>query len=190
MTVAAAGETALVLRAKAGDQEAFAAIFRHYRPRIHAHCYNILRNSSDADDLTQETFCKAYSALPRTTETLALSAWLYRIASNVCTDLLRRRQTARWLPLDEHCYERPSIQREDNPETAFFDTEALQRFGMTCGAMSPRNCRALTLRAKDGLSVEQIGAHLGSTTPAVKSLLFRARGEYRGLSEEGTAASA
>jgi RNA polymerase sigma-70 factor (ECF subfamily) len=141
------------------------------------HCYNILRNSSDADDLTQETFCKAYSALPRTTETLALSVWLYRIASNACTDLLRRRRTARWLPLDEYCYERPSIQREDNPETAFFDTEALQRFGMTCGAMSPRNCRALTLRAKDGLSVEQIGAHLGITTPAVKSLLFRARGE-------------
>lgn len=186
----AAGEGAWIVRAKAGDREAFAEIFRHYRPRIHAYCHNLLRNSTDADDLTQETFCRAFGALARTTDDLALSAWLYRIATNACTDLLRRRQTARWLPLDEYPYERPSARREDDPEAACLDAEALHQFGATCRAMRPRNRRALALRAQNDLSVEQIGAHLGLTVPAVKSLLFRARGEYRGLTEERELASA
>lgn len=186
----AAGEGEWIARAKAGDREGFAEIFRLYRPRIHAYCYNILGNVTDADDLTQETFCRAFSALARTSENLALSAWLYRIAANACTDLLRRRQTARWIPLDERCYERPSARREDNPEAACLDAEALHHFGATCQAMSPRNSRALALRAQNDFSVEQIGAHLGLTIPAVKSLLFRARGEYRCLTEEHELASA
>lgn len=178
-----ATEATWVVRAKAGDREAFADIFRHYRPRIHAFCYHLLGNAADADDLTQETFLRAYRALDHTADGLALSAWLYRIASNACTDLLRRRRTARWLPWEDHSHDRPVVRREDDPEAALLDAEAQRAFGTVCQAMSPRNRQALLLRAREGYSVEQIGAQLGITTPAVKSLLFRARGEFRGLAE-------
>jgi RNA polymerase sigma-70 factor, ECF subfamily len=173
-------DAAWVSRAKRGDQDAFADIFRHYRPRIHAYCYHLLGNFADAEDLTQETFLWAYRALDQTADKLALGAWLYRIAANACTDLLRRRQTARWLPWEDH-HDLPVPHRDDNPETALLDAEAQRAFGAICQAMSPRNRQALVLRARDGYSVEQIGARLGLTTPAVKSLLFRARGEFRGL---------
>jgi RNA polymerase sigma-70 factor (ECF subfamily) len=171
-----------VTRAKAGDQDAFADIFRHYRPRIHAYCYHLLGNFADAEDLTQETFLRAYRALDLTADQLALGSWLYRIAGNACTDLLRRRQIARWLPWEER-HDVPVLHRDDNPETALLDAEAQRAFGIICQAMSPRNRQALVLRAQDDYSVEQIGARLGLTTPAVKSLLFRARGEFRGLAE-------
>lgn len=88
------GETAWIEQARAGDVETFGTIFRHYHPRIYTYCYGTLRNSDDADDLAQETFLRAYRALGSTTPGLALSAWLYRIAINACTDLLRRRRTA------------------------------------------------------------------------------------------------
>lgn len=176
-------DTAWVDRARAGDSEAFAEIFRHYRPRIHAYCYRLLGNAADADDLTQETFLKAYCAIGRTAEQLALGAWLYRIAANACTDVRRRRQAARWLPWEDHTHDRPSPRRDDDPEAALLDTEAQRAFGAICRAMTPRNRQALALRAHEGCSMEQIGSQLGLTGPAVKSLLFRARGEYRRLAE-------
>lgn len=176
-----AADVTLIARAKAGDGEAFADIFRHYRPRIHAYCYQLLGNAADADDLTQETFLRAFRAIVNTAEHLALGAWLYRIATNACTDLLRRRQTARWLPWEDHSHDRPTSGREENPEAAALDAEAQRTFGLVCQAMSPRNGQALLLRAREDYSIEQLGDHLGLSTPAVKSLLFRARGEFRGL---------
>ena len=102
------GDAVWIERARAGDAEAFGVIFHRYGPRIRAHCYGIIGNAADADDLTQETFLRAYRALGTTSETLSLSAWLYRIATNACTDLLRRRRTARWLPWEEGYHERPA----------------------------------------------------------------------------------
>lgn len=178
-------ETVWIERARAGDAEAFGAIFRHYRQRIHAHCYGILGNSADADDLTQETFLRAYRAFGGTAPGIALSAWLYRIATNACTDLLRRRRTARALPWEAGIHERPAAQREEDPEAALLDAEALRAFGAICGALRPQHRQALLLRARDDYSLEQIGAQLGLTRPAVKSLLFRARGEYRAATAGG-----
>ena len=173
------GDAVWIERARAGDAEAFGGIFRRYGPRIRAHCYGIIGNAADADDLTQETFLRAYRALGNTTATLSLRAWLDRIATNACTDLLRRRRTAHRLPWEEGFHERPTAGREENPETALLDAEALRTFGAVCGALRPQHRHVLLLRARDGYSLEQIGAQLGLTMPAVKSLLFRARGEYR-----------
>jgi RNA polymerase sigma-70 factor (ECF subfamily) len=122
------GDAVWIERARAGDTEAFGVLFRRY---------GIVGNAADADDLTQETFLRAYRALGSTTETLSLGAWLYRIATNACTDLLRRRRTARWLPWEEGFHERPAAGREEDPETALLDAEALRAFGAACGSLRP-----------------------------------------------------
>jgi len=100
-------ELAWVERAPRGEEAAFAAIYQRYERRIYAHVYRIMGNPDDAFDLTQETFIKAYQALPRLghEQELNLSAWLHRIASNTCLDLLRRRKLISWLPW-EHERER------------------------------------------------------------------------------------
>ncbi len=171
-------ESEWVARAKAGDAEAFAAIFQHYRPRIHSFCYRTMGNATDADDLTQETFLKAYAALHRTNTDLALNAWLHRIAANACTDLLRRRQMARAQPWEEQRHDRPSHHREDDPESALLDAEGCGTIAAAMRHLSPRHYQALLLRTRDARSPAEIGETLALSGTAVKSLLFRARREF------------
>ena len=63
---------------------AFEAIYQRYERRIYSYIYRLMGNAEDASDLTQDTFVKAYQALPRAQGEMNLSAWLHRIASNTC----------------------------------------------------------------------------------------------------------
>lgn len=178
-TEAARSEALVVARAKAGDAIALTDIVRRYQPRLRAFCFRRLGNSADAEDVTQETFLRALAALSQTGDDLALNAWLHRIAANACTDLLRQRQRARWLPWEGNQHDRPSVHREDDPEAALLDAEARRLFEGAVQGLSPRNRGALLLRCRDDCSLREIGARLDLSEAAVKSLLFRARAEIR-----------
>src|SRR5438067_13498765 len=93
---------ALIAQAQAGDPAAFEAIFAAYYPRIVSYCYRLVDDAEQAQDLAQDTFVKAYHALPRTGDGLNLQAWLFTIATNTAISALRRTRLA-WLPLlDRH----------------------------------------------------------------------------------------
>ncbi|MGZ7212505.1 RNA polymerase sigma factor, partial [Streptococcus pyogenes] len=77
-------------------QAAFEAIFQRYERQIYSFIYRMMGDPDDAYDLTQDCFVKAFRALNRTSDDLNVSAWLHRIASNACLDVLRRRQRLRW----------------------------------------------------------------------------------------------
>jgi RNA polymerase sigma-70 factor (ECF subfamily) len=175
----ASEEASWVARAKAGDQAAFAELFARYERRIYAFVYRMMGDADDAFDLTQETFLKAFRALGRTDAELNVNAWLHRIASNACMDVLRRRQRLRWLPWDGAKHERASSRREDDPEDTLLGDETQRAVARVLQAMSPRNRQALILREYEGLSYQEIAAVVGLSIPAVKSLLHRARQELR-----------
>ena len=176
-------EAAWVDRARAGDQAAFAELYARYERRIYAFVYHMMDNPEDACDLTQETFLKAYRALGRVPsgrdEGLHVNAWLHRIAANACLDVLRRRQLIRWVPWELAKHDRPSRHREDDPEGALLGEQARTGVRRALDAMSPRSRQALVLRECAGLSCEEIGAILGVSRQAIKSLLFRSREEFR-----------
>ena len=174
-------EAIWVARAKAGDQTAFAALFARYERRIYAFVYRMMGNPDDAFDLTQETFLKAYRALDKTDEELNVNAWLHRIASNACMDVLRRRQRIRWLPWEGAKHERASHVREDDPEGSLIGDETQRTVQRVLDRMSPRNRQAMVLREYEGLSCEDIGDIMGVSRSAVKSILFRGREEFRKL---------
>src|SRR5215210_3806850 len=90
---------ALVAQAQAGDEAAFEAIFEAYYPRIVSYCYRLVGEQESAQDLAQDTFVKAYYALPRTGAGLNLQAWLFTIATNTALSALRARRRRAWLPL-------------------------------------------------------------------------------------------
>ena len=175
----AAEESLWVARVRGGDSAAFAALYQRYERRIYAFVYRMMGNPDDAFDLTQETFLKAFRALDRTDAELNVNAWLHRIASNACMDVLRRRQRLRWLPWDGARHERASSQREDDPEGTLLGDETQRAVARVLQAMSPRNRQAMILREYEGLSYQEIAAVVGLSLPAVKSLLFRARQEFR-----------
>ena len=181
-SVMSSEEDAWVSRARAGDQAAFEAIFQRYERQIYSFAYRMMGDPDDAYDLTQECFIKAYRNLEKTNGDLNVSAWLHRIASNSCLDVLRRRKRIRWLPWENDRHEtllQPYM--ADDPEATVVSTETRQDVQVILNQMSPRNRLALLLREFEGLSTEEIGEVLGISRSAVKSVLFRARDEFRKL---------
>jgi RNA polymerase sigma-70 factor, ECF subfamily len=178
--VATLDEAVWITRAKAGDQIAFEAIFHHYERQIYGFIYRMMGNAEDANDLTQECFIRAYRALPQTSDDLNISAWLHRIASNACLDVLRRRQRIRWLPWESHKHEQLLHGKPlDDPERSALSSETQEIVQRVISHMSPRNRMALILREYEGMSCEEIGQVMGLSRSAVKSVLFRGREEFR-----------
>ena len=132
-----------------------------------------------AEDAAQETFFKAYQALPAFRGQSAFSTWLYRIASNHCLDLLRKRQreqTESWEALVEESGEQIQELRTTphDPKTALANTELVQR---ALAQLSPDYRLILTLREIEGLSYEELAEALHCSLDAIKARLRRARQE-------------
>ncbi|MFD2875049.1 RNA polymerase sigma factor [Paenibacillus rhizoplanae] len=77
---------------KKGDTQAFVLIVDRFQRPIYLYCYYILRNQEEAEDATQETFIKALEHIEQFNYKASFSAWLYKIARNHCTDLLKKRK--------------------------------------------------------------------------------------------------
>src|ERR687892_5268 len=97
--------TTVLDRARAGDQEAFTALIRHYDPGLRALAYRLLGDRERMDDALQETYVKAFRALPRFRGESSLGTWLYRIAYNACLDELERSRRVVQLPLEDEIVE-------------------------------------------------------------------------------------
>src|SRR5262245_13808107 len=85
-TVAAAPATPGIL----GGESEFAALTERYRRELHVHCYRMLASFDEAEDAVQETFLRAWRARESFDGSSLIRAWLYRIATNVCLDAIRR----------------------------------------------------------------------------------------------------
>ncbi len=92
-------ETELLAAAKAGDEDAYAALVTTHRPALHAHCYRMLGSVPDAEDALQEALLRAWRGLPRFEGRSSLKTWLYTIATNACLKAIERRP-AKVMPVD------------------------------------------------------------------------------------------
>jgi RNA polymerase sigma-70 factor, ECF subfamily len=191
-TVGGLTEAALIARARAGDHQAFEALFTRYQTPIYNYILRLLgpqrgrggsgghSASEDAYDLTQDVFLKAYLALPRTSEDLKVGAWLYRIATNLCYDELRHRKLIKWQPWEAFISVfHPSQVAKDNPERESVLQENAAEVQALLDQLPPKYRTCLILREYQELSYDEIAEVLHTTRAAVKSLLFRAREEFR-----------
>jgi RNA polymerase sigma-70 factor, ECF subfamily len=172
----------LVERARAGDQAAFALLFEQFHAPILNYLHRMVSDRALAEDLTQDTFIKAYNALPKTKPDLAFKAWLYRIATNTAISHLRRGKIIKWLPFltdREHPDER--LDRSVTRQADIAD--ALEKLPKHYAA-------ALLLRHYQGLSLAETAQALDITENAAKLRLFRARKAFAqiyGVAPDGTA---
>ena len=172
-------DAALMLALQQGDEGAFRALFERYARAMFQFCHHFVRNAARAEELAQDAFLNVYRARDRYRPTARFKTYLYRVASNLCLNELRRGDLQATVgPADG----------EDGPEN---DLDALPS-----GAASPEDVArgkaleaafqallarlpakqraALVLCRFEGLSYEEIAQVLETTVPAVKSLVHRA----------------
>lgn len=162
----------LVVRSQSGDDGAFEDLYRRYFDRLYRFCLRRVGDPHEAEELAQETFARAYGALPRLAGERRFYPWLSVIASRLCVDEYRRRARSEPaavidLGVGEGGQER--ILQE-------VDTELLER-AMT--RLTARHQDVLRLREHEGWSYQHIAEHMGVNLGTVEALLHRARRALR-----------
>jgi RNA polymerase sigma-70 factor (ECF subfamily) len=153
----------------------FEQLFVGHRDEIFAYVCRVIGDRQQAEDLTQDTFVKAYRALGHLPTDANVRAWLYRIATNAAVDWLRRRRLISWLPL----FERGKYPAN---HTSFVEGSLESLVVQRVLARLPvRYSVPLVLYSCQGFSTQEIAAILGISRGAVKSRLFRARTKFRRL---------
>lgn len=170
-------EDQLVARCRAGDLDAFGAIYAQYERQIFRHAYFLLGHRDDADDVKQETFLKAYNAMPNFRGQCSMLTWLMKICGNLCRDRIKARlrhkevlydpQTAQeFFGADTHSVDpRYVVERADT-------TEIILR---VLSALPEPQRNLIVLHEVEGLSCKQIAEILECSATSVKLRLFRAR---------------
>ena len=171
----------LVVAFKGGIPDAYDEMYRRYSARVYLVCRRMLGNTEDAREATQETFLKAYTALPRFNGEYRLGAWLARIASNVCVDTIRKRgRSAINTPLTDY---HETLATEAGPEDVVVpDIPALRALDQ----MQPLHAQALRLRNLQGMSHREIAEQLSLSPHQVKALLHRARASFKRVWDEAS----
>lgn len=171
-----ADEQALVKRARAGDREAFEIIVRAYEKILYNIALRTLRSPEDAADAVQETFLKAYTALPGFRGDSRLSVWIFRIATNVCTDALRARKETVSLSSEEGGAAELAVpDGRFDPADVIARKDLRERIGAAMALLPPEFRQPLLLCAYGGLSYAQIAETLSLDVNTVRSRIFRAR---------------
>ena len=174
-------DAALVARAQAGDQAAFAALVNEYSRKIYRLAKNITQNDEDAEDVLQEAFLKAYEHLSGFQGASKFYTWIVRIAVNESLMKLRKRKGDRFVSLDEpvetgeDMVKREIAVWEDNPEQRYSREEMQQILDDAVESLKPDFRTVFMLRDIEELSTEETAETLGISVPAVKSRLLRAR---------------
>lgn len=153
--------------------EALEQLYEQFSDRIYAHAHRLLGNHHDAEDVTQETFLRAFRSVEQLRQEDRLTSWLYSIASNLCLDHLRRKRRLWWLPLPE---------REDVAVVTATDeissVESNDLVHRALRALPPKDALCLVLRTAEGFSCSEVAEIMGCSESAIWSRLARARAAF------------
>jgi RNA polymerase sigma-70 factor (TIGR02960 family) len=169
------------------DQASFTESVQRHRRELHVHCYRILGNVEESEDLVQETFLRAWHRRDTLEQAANLRAWLYRIATNACLDALDKRPrsvTAEgevlWLqPYPDEWLDQAAAET-DEPEAATLAKETIElAFLVAIQRLAPLQRATLILRDVLGCSARETADVLETSTAAVNSALQRAHAAMR-----------
>ena len=172
-------ESGLLRAAQGGDQAAFTELVRRYQRAVYRVAYALTRNASDADDLAQETFVRAYQAIGRFRVGEPLFPWLARIATNQAITLFRRRKRRPETPIEPLIEAGRQWGVEDDPARAVEEDERTRHLKDAFAGLKPEHQVVLALRVVEEQSYEEIAATLNVPVGTVMSRLSRARAELR-----------
>lgn len=175
-------ERELVARAATGSAEAFEELIRLHSPRVYRMLVRVVGNVADAEDVVQETFLKAWRALPGFRGEARFSTWLYRIAMNEANRRLAWAAQRATLPIDDVVLEVPDLR--EGPAALAEAAEVEEQLERSIAELPPHYRAAVVLRDVEGLTNEEAAEVLGLDVRNFKSRLHRGRMAIRRRLEE------
>ncbi|MFN2490521.1 MAG: sigma-70 family RNA polymerase sigma factor [Actinomycetota bacterium] len=174
------GDKELTLSFQRGDRSAYDSIYARYSTRVEMVCRRMLSDPQDAQDAAQETFLRVYQALPRFNGRYQLAAWINRIATNVCLDVLRSRsRTPAESAPNEVLEDVVKIESDEDPQEVMLRSAEGDRVQETLASLSPLHRTAILMRDFEGRDYSYIANVLGVTECRARVLLHRARKGFR-----------
>ncbi|WP_438841116.1 RNA polymerase subunit sigma-70 [Actinoplanes auranticolor] len=170
------------------DEPAFSGLAERHRRELHVHCYRMLGSFEDAEDAVQETFLRAWRRRETFEGRSTFRAWLYRIATNTCLDLLAKHRPepatggeVRWLqPYPDRLLDELPAGDADEPETVAVARETIElAYLVAVQHLAPRPRAVLILRDVLGWPAKEVAELLGDSVNSVNSALQRARAGMR-----------
>jgi RNA polymerase sigma-70 factor, ECF subfamily len=172
---------------RAGDAGAYRELVEKYQSRIYAMICGMVRDREEAHDLTQDAFVKAFKNLDRFRLEASFYTWLYRIASNVSIDWLRKQKRRKHDEFDESRAARDSagmidpIYQKQSPGKELERSQLKDRIFDAMETLSPEHRQIVLLREVEGYSYSEIAEVMGIPEGTVMSRLFYARRKLQGL---------
>lgn len=163
-----------ILRARAGDVEAFTQLVEAYQKPVYNLGYRMLGNAAEAEDAAQETFIRVYTRLNTYDVNRKFSSWLLSIASHYCIDRLRRRRMT-LLSLEDVAFTGHLACDKEQPEEAVARDEKEAQVHQLLNILPEDYRAAVVLCYWYDYSYKEIAQMLDTTESAIKSRLFRAR---------------
>lgn len=159
----------LAIRCREGNQRAFNELVTRYQSRIFLFTYRLLLDRSEAEDAVQETFLRAFKALPKYRPDGYFSSWIYRIALNECRRRIRSRKVTVSLEIVD------SVSSSPDPQNAMMTGERNRVVRMAVDALPEHYRVVMMLFYFEEMSVDQISRTINVSVSAVKVRLYRGR---------------
>ncbi len=171
----------IIQRVLQGEQTAFAGLIQKYQGRVFQLCISMLSDYREAEDAAQEIFVKVFYALNRFKGQSSFYTWLYRIASNHCLDVLRKKSRHRSESLDQLIENKGDeierlLSRGKKSDEVSYDQEIVHH---ALSLLAPDYRLILTLRELEGMTYDEIADSLRCSRDAVKGRLKRARRDFK-----------
>ena len=157
-------EQRLIQAAKSGDREAFGCLYKLFFERVYRYILSLLKEHSDAEDVTAEVFIKVMRSLPKYSERGQFTTWLFRIARNETFNYIKKRYRRREMPLLEN------ITIQDDPEVEIEKRELLEKTFQAMHYLTDLQREVITLRFGADLSIKETAEIMGRSIQAVKYL--------------------
>ena len=182
----ATDDITLVQRVRTGDQRAFKQLVERYQRKVYGVAFGMMHNKEDARDVAQEAFVKVYRYLEYFKGEASFSTWLFRITSNICIDLMRKRGQTKGLT---HVEFDESVKQDTaeaqigalgsllgtNPQKSALRKELGDKINEALSEIPEAHRQILLLREVEGMSYEAIAQTLNVPKGTVMSRLFHAR---------------
>ena len=183
-------EQEIIRCAQDGDEKAFEQLVFSYEKKIYNLAYRTCQNSQDAMDVTQEVFLRVFRAIKGFKGESSFSVWIYRIASNICIDYVRRvakNKTVSLTIVDEsgEMIDMDIAEETNTPELHYERVELRREIKKGLEALSVEHRHIIVLRDINGLSYTEIAEILTLEEGTVKSRLSRARAKLAEIMMEG-----